>query len=137
MAVEGSRKQIQRCFTLEEAADTILFCSSIVHDLAYKAATIALENEKESECLDSIRPTVTVGRSGQKEGSLAKLPHRRTPNRKVKRKRLEGETTTTETTEKEAVAKDSSPVRSASGITRNSDNMKPPKLESKCNCIIM
>ncbi|CAN6330907.1 unnamed protein product [Urochloa humidicola] len=137
--VEGSSKQIQRCFTLEEAADTILFCSSIVHDLAYKAATIALENEKESECLNSIRPTVTiVGRSGQKEDSLPKLSHRRTPNRKVKRKRLEGETTTTETTEKEeTAAKDSSPVRSASGITRNSDNMKPPKLESKCNCIIM
>ena len=123
---------------MEEAADTILFCSSIVHDLAYKAATIALENEKESECVDSIRPTVTiVGRSGQREDSLPKPVQRRTPNRKVKRKRLEGETTTMETVEKDAVAKDSSPVRSASGITRNSDNMKPPKLESKCNCIIM
>ncbi|KAF8769071.1 hypothetical protein HU200_006962 [Digitaria exilis] len=138
-AVEESRKQIQRCFTLEEAADTILFCSSIVHDLAYKAATIALENEKESECVDPIRPTVTVvGRSGRKEDSLPKLTHRRTSNRKVKRKRLEGETIMTETTENDVVtAKDSSPVRSASGITRNSDNMKPPKLESKCNCIIM
>ncbi|XP_066355323.1 probable GPI-anchored adhesin-like protein PGA55 isoform X1 [Miscanthus floridulus] len=136
--VEGSRKQIQRCFTLEEAADTILFCSSIVHDLAYKAATIALENRKESEFVDSIRPTVTiVGGSFPKEESLPKLPHRRTPNRKVKRKRLEGETTTTETTEKDAVVKDSPPVCSASGIARNSDNMKPPKLESKCNCIIM
>ncbi|AQK40121.1 uncharacterized protein [Zea mays] len=136
--VEGSRKQIQRCFTLEEAADTILFCSSIVHDLAYKAATIALENEKESEFVDPIRPTVRiVGGSFSKDESLPKLTHRRTPNRKVKRKRLEGETTTTETTEKDAVAKDSSPVCSASGITRNSDNMKPPKLESKCNCIIM
>ncbi|KAG0520657.1 hypothetical protein BDA96_08G092900 [Sorghum bicolor] len=136
--VAGSRKQIQRCFTLEEAADTILFCSSIVHDLAYKAATIALENKKESEFVDSIRPTVTiVGGSFPKEESLPKLPHRRTPNRKVKRKRLEGETTTTETAEKDAVAKDSPPVCSASGIARNSDNMKPPKLESKCNCIIM
>lgn len=123
---------------MEEAADTILFCSSIVHDLAYKAATIALENKKESEFVDSIRPTVTiVGGSFPKEESLPKLPHRRTPNRKVKRKRLEGETTTTETAEKDAVAKDSPPVCSASGIARNSDNMKPPKLESKCNCIIM
>ncbi|KAJ1256749.1 hypothetical protein BS78_K315300 [Paspalum vaginatum] len=136
--IEGSRKQIQRCFTLEEAADTILFCSSIVHDLAYKAATIALENEKESECVDCIRPTVTiVGRSVIKEESLPKLPHRRTPNRKVKRKRLEGEIATMETTEKDNFAEDSSPIRSASGITRNSDNVKPPKLESKCNCIIM
>ncbi|KAL6641691.1 hypothetical protein ACP70R_019872 [Stipagrostis hirtigluma subsp. patula] len=138
VAAEGPRKQMQRCFTLEEATDTILFCSSIVHDLAYKAATIALENEQESECVDSIRPTVTiVGKSVPKEDGLLKLPHRRTPNRKVKRKRLEGETPVSETTEKDAVAKDSSPVRSASGITRNSDSMKPPKLESKCNCIIM
>ncbi|ONM32509.1 proline-rich family protein [Zea mays] len=136
--VEGPRKQIQRCFTLEEAADTILFCSSIVHDLAYKAATIALENKKEPKFVDSIRPTVAIVRgSFAKEESLPKLPHRRTPNRKVKRKRLEGETTTTETTEKDVVANDSPPVCSASGITRNSDNMKPPKLESKCNCIIM
>ncbi|KAL6905861.1 hypothetical protein ACP4OV_003462 [Aristida adscensionis] len=137
-AVEGSRKQIQRCFTLEEATDTILFCSSIVHDLAYKAATIALENEQEPECVESIRPTVTiVGKSVPKDDGLLKLPHRKTPSRKVKRKRLEGETTISESTEKDAVVKDSSPVRSASGITRNSDNMKPPKLESKCNCIIM
>lgn len=123
---------------MEEATDTILFCSSIVHDLAYKAATIALENEKEPEFIDSMRPTVTiVGRSFPKEESLPKLAHRRTPNRKVKRKRLEGETTTMEITEKDAVSKDSSPVCSTSGITRNSSNMKPPKLESKCNCIIM
>ncbi|KAK3136405.1 hypothetical protein QOZ80_5BG0433690 [Eleusine coracana subsp. coracana] len=137
-AVEAPRKQIQRCFTLEEATDTILFCSSIVHDLAYKAATIALENEQESECVEPIRPAVTiVGKSLPKEDSLLKLPHRRTTNRKVKRKRLEGETTVSESPEKDSTAKDSSPVRSASGITRNSDNMKPPKLESKCNCIIM
>uniref|UniRef100_A0ACD5Y5L2 Uncharacterized protein n=1 Tax=Avena sativa TaxID=4498 RepID=A0ACD5Y5L2_AVESA len=137
-AVEGSMKQIQRCFTLEEATDTILFCSSIVHDLAYKAATIALEHEQEREQAESIRPTVTIiGKSIPNEDGFRKLPHRRTPNRKVKRKRLEGETTITETAEKEAVSKDPSPVRSAAGFVRSSDNMKPPKLESKCNCVIM
>jgi len=137
-AVEGSMKQIQRCFTLEEATDTILFCSSIVHDLAYKAATIALEHEQEQEHTESIRPTVTiVGKSIPNEDGIRKLPQRRTPNRKVKRKRLEGETTITETAEKEAVSKDPSPVHSASGFRRSSDNMKPPKLESKCNCVIM
>jgi hypothetical protein len=121
---------------LEEATDTILFCSSIVHDLAYKAATIALENEQESEYVEPIRPTI-VGKYIPKDDVLLRLPHRRTTNRKVKRKRLEGETIVSESTEKDSTAKDSSPVRSASGITRNSDNMKPPKLESKCNCIIM
>ena len=132
-------EKIQRCFTLEEATDTILFCSSIVHDLAYKAATIALEHEQESEHAVSTRPNVTiVGKSIPNEDGFLKLPHRRTPNRKVKRKRLEGEPTITETTEKEAIAKDPSPVSSAaSGFVRSSDNMKPPKLESKCNCVIM
>jgi hypothetical protein len=131
-------KPIQRCFTLEEATDTILFCSSIVHDLAYKAATIALEHEQESQHAKSTRPTVTiVGKSIPNEDGFLKLPHRRAPNRKVKRKRLEGELTITGTAEKEAIAKDSSPVRSASGFVRSSDNMKPPKLESKCNCVIM
>ncbi|KAM0822042.1 hypothetical protein ACQ4PT_071765 [Festuca glaucescens] len=136
--VEGSMKQIQRCFTLEEATDTILFCSSIVHDLAYKAATIALEHEQESQHADSTRPTVTiVGKSIPNEDGFLKLPYRQTPNRKVKRKRLEGEMTITVTAENEAIAKDPSPVRSASGFVRSSNNMKPPKLESKCNCVIM
>uniref|UniRef100_A0A0D9XY39 Uncharacterized protein n=1 Tax=Leersia perrieri TaxID=77586 RepID=A0A0D9XY39_9ORYZ len=138
-AVEGPRKQIQRCFTLEEATDTILLCSSIVHDLAYKAATIALDHEQERVHAEPTRPTVTiVGKSAPKEDGLLKLPHRRTPNRKVKRKRLEGETTITENAEKgAAISTDISPVRSSSGITRTSESMKPPKLESKCNCIIM
>lgn len=123
---------------MEEATDTILFCSSIVHDLAYKAATIALENEQEAEYVEPIRPTVTLAeKSIPKDDGLLKLPHRRATNRKVKRKRLEGETAVAENAEKDSTAKDSSPVRSASGITRNSDSMKPPKLESKCNCIIM
>ncbi|KAG8051037.1 hypothetical protein GUJ93_ZPchr0009g814 [Zizania palustris] len=82
-ANEGSRKQIQRCFTLEEATDTILLCSSIVHDLAYKAATIALDHEQESGHVEFSRPTVTlVGKSIPKEDGLPKLPHRRAPNRK-------------------------------------------------------
>ncbi|KAF0888681.1 hypothetical protein E2562_016478 [Oryza meyeriana var. granulata] len=138
-AVQGSRKQIQRCFTLEEATDTILLCSSIVHDLAYKAASIALDHEQERVHAEPTRPTVTiVGKSIPKEDVLLKLPHRRTPNRKVKRKRLEGETTITENAEKkDAISTDHSPVRSFSGITRTSESRKPPKLESKCNCIIM
>ncbi|MCO5554146.1 hypothetical protein L7F22_007672 [Adiantum nelumboides] len=35
-------------FSLEEATNTILFCSSIVHDLLYKAASIATEKEVEA-----------------------------------------------------------------------------------------
>ncbi|KAK3190285.1 hypothetical protein Dsin_029846 [Dipteronia sinensis] len=36
-----------RSLTLEEATDAIHFCSSIVQDLAYQVATIAMEKENE------------------------------------------------------------------------------------------
>ncbi|CAM0949992.1 unnamed protein product [Alopecurus aequalis] len=136
---EGSRKQIERSFTLEEATDTILLCSSIVHDLAYKAATIALEQEQGSELAVATRPTVMgICKSFQREDGLLKLPHRRTPkpNRNIIRKRLECETVT-ETAEMQVITKDPVTVHSAPEITRSSDTMKPPKMESKCNCTIM
>ncbi|KAG8093346.1 hypothetical protein GUJ93_ZPchr0012g19418 [Zizania palustris] len=133
---EGSRKQIQRCFTLEEATDTILFCSSIVHDLAYKAATIGLEREQKAELADAPRPTVTiVQKSIPREDGLFRVPHRRAPKPTVERKRSEVESIT-DTTRTEVITKDPAPVRSASEIT-TSDSLKPPKMESKCNCTIM
>ncbi|TVU51547.1 hypothetical protein EJB05_02982 [Eragrostis curvula] len=133
VTVEGSREQTQRCFTLEEATDTILFCSSIVHDIAYRAATIGLEHEQQSE-LGIPRPTVTmVGKSIPKGDSSLKLPHRRIPSH---RKKSEGGTIT-DTGNMEVVAKDPVPVRLVPELSRTSDSMKPPKLESKCNCAIM
>ncbi|KQJ91751.1 uncharacterized protein LOC100845738 [Brachypodium distachyon] len=134
---EGSRKQIQRSFTLEEATDTILFCSSIVHDLTYKAATIAMEHEQESELAGAPRPTVMqIGKSIRREDGLLKLPHRQTPQPRVRKKKIESETIT-EITKTEIIAKDPVAVHSASEVTKASDSMKPPKMESKCNCTIM
>ncbi|KAF8725449.1 hypothetical protein HU200_019971 [Digitaria exilis] len=132
--VQGSREQIQRCFTLEEATDTILFCSSIAHDIAYKAATIRLEREQQSE-LDSVpRPTVTmVGQSISRGDCSLKPPNRRIPRH---RKRSEGGNVT-ETAKMEAGTKDPVPVRPDPEFSRTSDSMKPPKVESKCNCAIM
>jgi hypothetical protein len=55
---------MQRCFTLEEVTGTILFCSSIAQDIAFRAAAIALEREQQSELASAPRPTATtVGRS--------------------------------------------------------------------------
>ncbi|XP_006663925.1 uncharacterized protein LOC102711930 [Oryza brachyantha] len=133
---EGSGKQIQRCFTLEEATDTVLFCSSIVHDLAYKAATIGLEREQEAELAYAPRPTLTmVEKFIPREDSLLRGPHRRTTRRKVERKIPEGEYIT-DTASTEVITKEPVPARS-SEITTTSDSLKPPKIESKCNCTIM
>ncbi|CAL4911039.1 unnamed protein product [Urochloa decumbens] len=132
--VQGSREQIQRCFTLEEATDTILFCSSIAHDIAYRAATIGQEREQQSELASAARPTVTmVGQSISRGDSSLKPTNRRMPR---PRKRSEGGTVT-ETAKIDVVTKNPVPVRPVPEILRTSDSIKPPKVESKCNCAIM
>ncbi|KAH7447798.1 hypothetical protein KP509_01G121900 [Ceratopteris richardii] len=40
-------RSLKRSLTLEEATDTILFCNSIVHELVYKAASLAIEKEQQ------------------------------------------------------------------------------------------
>jgi hypothetical protein len=64
--IEGWREHTPRCFTLEEAIYTILFCSSITRDIAYRAATIGLEHKQQSEFASALCPTVSlVGQSIQ------------------------------------------------------------------------
>ncbi|RLM98929.1 uncharacterized protein C2845_PM06G11270 [Panicum miliaceum] len=132
--VRGSGEQIQRCFTLEEVTDTILFCSSIAHDIAYRAATIGLEREQQSELASAPRPTVTMVEQPISRGDASLQP----PNRRMSRhrKRSEGGTVT-ETDKLEVVTKDPVSVRPVPELLRTSDSMKPPKVESKCNCAIM
>lgn len=136
MEEQGGRRT--RSLTLEEATDTILFCSSIVHDLAYKAASIAIEKEKENlEPLEGSRPMVTI----PERRSSDRTDHRgvtsgRTPKTQKARKRRASETEAkpplTENDERS-----NEPVVRNVGLPNNGDSMKPVKLESKCNCTIM
>ncbi|URE43151.1 hypothetical protein MUK42_33577 [Musa troglodytarum] len=69
---KAPKEHIQRSFTLEEAAHSILFCSYIVHDMAYKAATIGME--KELATYESSHRTVTyLGSSISQKVKLKKL----------------------------------------------------------------
>ncbi|KAF2292854.1 hypothetical protein GH714_029384 [Hevea brasiliensis] len=89
--VKVQRGSMARSLTLEEATDTTLFCSSIVHDLAYRAATIAIEKE-DSVCLEGSWPTVTVlGKStADRKDSRSRTTGKRTSKSlKVRRKRME------------------------------------------------
>ncbi|KAG6422389.1 hypothetical protein SASPL_118959 [Salvia splendens] len=128
-----------RSLTLEEATDTILFCSSIVHNLAYEAANIAIE--KESSSLEVTRPTVTVvGKPNPDRREMRSRPlgKRSSKSQKARHRRLETETetkprpVTPETEEKFSPRIVRSPIRKGEATTR-----PPPKLESKCNCTIM
>lgn len=74
----------KRSVTLEEATDTILFCSSVVHELVYKAATLAIENEEQkvSKPLVSKRDFVALfGFSGADSRSSGGKPAKPRRNR--------------------------------------------------------
>ncbi|KAL0357796.1 UNVERIFIED_CONTAM: hypothetical protein Scaly_1465300 [Sesamum calycinum] len=123
-----------RSLTLEEATDAILFCSSIVHNLAYEAANIAID--KENPPVEVLRPTMTfAGKSNPDRRDIRSrtLGKRSSKSQKVRQRRQESDTkpppVVAETDEK------STPriIRSPTKV----DTVTPPKLESKCNCIIM
>ncbi|KAJ9169373.1 hypothetical protein P3X46_017576 [Hevea brasiliensis] len=136
--VKVQRGSMARSLTLEEATDTTLFCSSIVHDLAYRAATIAIEKE-DSVCLEGSWPTVTVlGKStADRKDSRSRTTGKRTSKSlKVRRKRMELDVKSPSTKTENDENANESMVRNV-GLSNNTDSIKPPKLESKCNCTIM
>nr|XP_048318475.1 uncharacterized protein LOC107428366 [Ziziphus jujuba var. spinosa] len=129
-----------KSLTLEEATDTILFCSSIVHDLAFQAATIAMEKENSAPLEDS-RPTVTIlGKSNNSEKKDLRsrtAGKRSTKSQKARQwqvemdaKSISGKTENDENATTEPLKRMVEPPNKV-------DTMKPPKLESKCNCTIM
>ncbi|KAJ6824968.1 uncharacterized protein M6B38_377885 [Iris pallida] len=135
--VEGSRGHIPRSLTLAEATDTILFCSSIVHDIAYKAATIGMK--KDLMLLpETARPAVMiVGKSVLGEMDSIRM-HKHTPkSQKFKRKRLETQTMSPPTESGNNVIVQGSAPSNAKIPKKPIDSTKPPKLESKCNCTVM
>ncbi|XP_039034456.1 cell wall protein RBR3-like [Hibiscus syriacus] len=127
-----------RSLTLEEATGTILFCSSIIHDLAYEAASIAIERESSVQ-LEGSRPTVTIlGKSTSDRKDLRGRTVGRwtSKSNKVRQRRVETDVKSvpTKTVNDENAYE---PSNHNVDIPNKMDNMNPPKLESKCNCSIM
>ncbi|XP_059633569.1 uncharacterized protein LOC132276244 [Cornus florida] len=133
-----------RSLTLDEATDTILFCSSIIHNLAYEAVSIAMEKENLVP-LEGSRPTVTiVGKSNseRKESRGRNAGRRASKSQKSQKsvqRRVEIDTKPPlgplDDTENDDKTNES--TTRIVGIPNKGDGMKPPKLESKCNCTIM
>ncbi|KAE9604812.1 hypothetical protein Lalb_Chr11g0075701 [Lupinus albus] len=132
-----------RSLTLEEATDTILFCSSIIHDLAHQAASTALEKEYSDDPFEGSQPAMTLlGKSNSnREDTHSRVVCKHASKlHKAKQRRVVENN-----------------VKPSSGMTKNDENidesfthdnndglpekvdsnMKLPKLESKCSCIIM
>ncbi|KAE9587815.1 hypothetical protein Lal_00021984 [Lupinus albus] len=134
-----------KSLTLEEATDTILFCSSIIHDLAYKAATIAIGKECSNDPFEVSEPAVTLlgqPNSNRKDTRSRTITTGTSKPHKARQRRV------VETNVKPSSGKTENDENIDESFTHNHNNvglpnkvdsnsMKPPKLESKCNCIIM
>lgn len=124
-----------RSLTLEEATDAILFCSSIVHNLANEAANSAIDNE--TPTMEVLRPTVKFvgGPDSERRDTRSRTTRKRSfKSQKARQKRLE-EMDTKPPRDAETNAKSSPHI--VGTTPNNGESMNPPKLESKCNCIIM
>lgn len=131
---------MSRSLTLAEATDAILFCSSIIHDIAYKAATIGMDKEL-AVPPEASRPTITiVEKSEIDRKDSRKMPNKHTPkSQKFKRKKLETQTKTplTESGNNVIIQGSTLPSNAGNALNKVPDSTKPPKLESKCNCTVM
>ncbi|KAI3872895.1 hypothetical protein MKX03_029937 [Papaver bracteatum] len=133
-------RHMRRSLTLEEATDTILFCSSIIHDLAYEAATFALAKEINEVHLEGSVPTVTIPDKSlsERKDQRGKTTVRKRPpkSEKARQRRVETEENkNSNTSETDITSNDS--LKHDSGLPKKVDTSRPPKLESKCNCTIM
>ncbi|KAL4587012.1 hypothetical protein LXL04_011661 [Taraxacum kok-saghyz] len=128
-----------RSLTLEEATDTILFCSSIVHSMAHNAATIAIDNENQLDNNNGSWPLIPATR----KSDLDKPDHHNTTKRASKsqksrhKKDTEIPTTRSDHVTNENEGKIDQPKTRVVGVRENGESKKPPLLESKCNCTII
>lgn len=136
-----------KSLTLEEATDAILFCSSIVHDLVYQAASVAMDKARDVAATEEeiLRPTLTVlgksnaNRSSYTSGGGAKTKKQSSKSAKASRKQTETEENIEVHIENDENAGEAGMISNVGVLPSNkADNLKPPpKLENKCNCSIM
>ncbi|XP_042385419.1 uncharacterized protein LOC121977013 isoform X1 [Zingiber officinale] len=112
-----------RNFTSEEATDAILLCNSIVHDLVYESA--AIESENQMALTEISRPSLEqLVKSASDLKYFRYVYYKRNKNlQRFNRKKQEFDT-------KKAL----SDLRTDA---KSKEHVKPPKIESKCNCSIM
>lgn len=134
----GGQKLRMRSLTSDEATDSIMFCSSIVYDLAYQAAIIAMEKE-DLISLKRSQPTVTI--LGQPD-FISKNPLGRTSSRhtskfqEARQRQWEREDPfPSNNTENDVKVQE--PLAYIAVNPDKVDSMKSPKQEFMCNCTVM
>lgn len=132
---DAPKGYLSRSMTLEEATDTVLFCSSIVHDLVYKAATTAMQKET---ILATPIPTVT--RTGMSHMECRKVcreaPVRRTLRYQTIKSRQTMAHLHTPSNRIETTVEDQQPVMLVKIGERNRST-RPKKENPKCCCTVL
>lgn len=132
---DAPRGYLSRSMTLEEATDTVLFCSSIVHDLVYKVVTTAAQKET---ILATPIPTVT--RSGLSHMECRKVcreaPVRRTLRYQTIKSRQTMAHLHTPANRVETTVENQQPVMHVKIGERNRST-RPKKENPKCCCTVL
>ena len=114
-----AKRNMCRSLTLDEAADSVLFCSSIIHDLAFKAVSIGMERENSK--LASQPPSSPSAQAVAHPSSTL-----------LAKSTFEERNQTPRTCPSQKQVKRSIPQEVVSDLRQ-----KPPMVKSKCNCIVM
>lgn len=135
VTAESSEGQKSRNLTWEEATDTVFFCSSIIQDLACKAAEIGVEREQTLIIPEAYQPIATISQNS--------VPFVKKPSKGRTKPLWKSQKIKKEVSEKTGVL----PVESVTisgakesydaGYHHRSNSAKPPLVESKCNCTVM
>lgn len=132
---DAPRGYLSRSMTLDEATDTVLFCSSIVHDLVYKAVTTATQKET---ILATPIPTVT--RSGLSHMECRKVCRQATVRRTLRYQTIKSRQTMahlhTPANRVETTVEHQQPVMHVKIGERNRST-RPKKENPKCCCTIL
>ncbi|KAI3970300.1 hypothetical protein MKX01_023947 [Papaver californicum] len=139
-ALEGCPKHETKNMCVEaETTDTLLVCSSIVHNMAYQA--IAMEKEK-SIHVDGYWTTVTSFGKTIYDGKDSHVTTISKPSsnsqKEIQRVEIEGKSLSTKKdTDINTNIKSQEPMKYAAMVTNNGGITIPQKVEAKCSCVVM
>ncbi|KAI3945133.1 hypothetical protein MKW92_039540 [Papaver armeniacum] len=142
IAPAGCPKQEIKNMSVEAATtDTLPLCSSIVHNLAYQATSIATEKEKLIHVDDYWTTVTSFGKTGYNEkDSHVTTINNPTLNSMKKMEKVEIEDKTLSTKKGSSIntsIESQEPMKNTETVTNKGDIIIPQKVEAKCSCIVM
>ncbi|RZC68441.1 hypothetical protein C5167_031683 [Papaver somniferum] len=137
----GCPKQEIKNMCVEAAAiDTLPLCSSIVHNLAYQATSIATEKEKLIHVDDYWTTVTSFGKTSYNEDSHVMTINSPSLNsmKEMQKVEMKGKSLST----KKGISintsiKSQEPMKNTETVTNRGDIIIPQKVEAKCSCIVM